>query len=151
MTPPRRRARSGVVGANPVNEAASRRLLLDTHVWLWWQADDARLGTEARRMVQRASEVRFSAASAWEIAIKIGLGKLTLPSNADVAAALAESGFLPLAVEILHADEVRGLPTLHRDPFDRMLVAQARVEGLTLVTADRQLATYGIRVIDATT
>lgn len=140
---PRRR----VVGA----ETVSRRLLLDTHVWLWWQADDTRLGTESRRLIQRASEVRFSAVSAWEIAIKAGLGKLQLPKGADVGAALAESGFVALPVDIEHAEDVRRLPDLHRDPFDRMLVAQARIEGLTMVTADRQLAAYGIPVIDATT
>lgn len=140
---PRRR----VVGA----ETVSRRLLLDTHVWLWWQADDTRLGTESRQLIQRASEVRFSAVSAWEIAIKAGLGKLQLPKGADVGAALAESGFVALPVDIEHAEDVRRLPDLHRDPFDRMLVAQARVEGLTMVTADRQLAAYGIPVIDATT
>ncbi len=101
-------------------------------------------------MLQHASEVRFSAASVWEIAIKVTLGKLTLPASADVGAALAESGFLALPVEVAHAEDVRHLPPLHRDPFDRMLVAQARIEGLTLLTADRQLAAYGIPVIDAT-
>ena len=140
---PRRR----VVGAATV----SRRLLLDTHVWLWWQADDPRLGTESRQLIQRASEVRFSAVSAWEIAIKVGLGKLQLPEGAGVGAALEESGFVALPVDIEHAEDVRRLPDLHRDPFDRMLVAQARIEGLTLVTADRQMAAYGIQVIDATT
>ena len=128
---------------------SSRRLLLDTHVWLWWQADDARLGTRTRRLVQRASEVRFSAASAWEIAIKVAIGKLKLPKNADIGVELAESGFLELPVAIAHAEEVRSLPPLHRDPFDRLLVAQARVEGLTLVTADRALAAYELAVLDA--
>lgn len=149
MTPTRRRSRTRIVGAVPLSEVVSRRLLLDTHVWLWWQADDARLGGETRRAVQRASEVRFSAASAWEIAIKVSLGKLKLPKNADVDAALAASGFLTLPVEIAHAEDVRRLPPLHGDPFDRMLVAQARMEGLTLVTADAQLAAYGISIIDA--
>lgn len=149
MTPARRRRRKAAV-AQESSAEVSRRLLLDTHAWLWWQADDARLGAETRRMLQRASEVRLSAASAWEIAIKITLGKLTLPKGVDIAAALAECGFLPLPVEIAHAEGVQELPPLHRDPFDRMLIAQARAEGLTFVTADRQLAAYGISVLDAT-
>jgi PIN domain nuclease of toxin-antitoxin system len=138
------------VGAAPVVELSPRRLLLDTHVWLWWQAGDARLGTQAEQLLQRASEVRFSAASAWEIAIKVGVGKLTLHKDADIGAELSHSGFLALAVDIAHAEEVRRLPLLHRDPFDRLLVAQARVEGLTLVTADKQLSAYDISVLDAT-
>ncbi len=147
--PARRRRRKPVV-AQESSPEVSRRLLLDTHAWLWWQADDARLGAATRHMLQRASEVRFSAASAWEIAIKVALGKLSLPKGADIAAALADSGFLALAVEITHAEGVQRLPPLHRDPFDRMLIAQARIEGLTLVTADRELAAYGIPVLDAT-
>ena len=151
MTAGRRRLRSSLAAVVPVTELAPRRLLLDTHVWLWWQAGDARLGVQTRRLLQRASEVRFSAASVWEIAIKIAIGKLTLPDDADIGAELSHSGFLGLPVEILHAEEVRRLPLLHRDPFDRLLVAQARVEGLTLVSADRQLFAYGIAVLDATT
>ena len=100
--------------------------------------------------MQRASEVRFSAASAWEIAIKVSIGKLTLPDDADIGDELSRSGFLALPIEIAHADDVRRLPPLHNDPFDRLLVAQSRLEGLTLVSADRQLAAYGIAVIDAT-
>jgi PIN domain nuclease of toxin-antitoxin system len=146
----RRRARKSLQSAAPVIELAPRRLLLDTHVWLWWQAGDARLGAHAKQLLQRATEVRFSAASAWEIAIKVAIGKLTLPVDADIAAELSYNGFLPLPVEIAHADDVRRLPLHHRDPFDRLLVAQARLEALTLVTADRQLAAYGITVVDAT-
>jgi PIN domain nuclease of toxin-antitoxin system len=149
VTPARRRARKSFAAAAPVIELAPRRLLLDTHVWLWWQAGDARLGAQTRLLLQRASEVRFSAASAWEIAIKVAIGKLTLPTDADIGAELAHSGFLALPVEIEHAEAVRHLPSLHGDPFDRLLVAQARVEGLTLVTADRQLAAYGVTVLDA--
>ena len=136
-------------GATDV-DLAPRRLLLDTHVWLWWQADDPRLGPAARRNIHSAAEVRFSAASAWEIAIKSALGKLRLPRGADIDAELARDGFVPLAVEIAHADGVRALPALHRDPFDRLLVAQALAEGLTLVTADAALARYDVPVVDAT-
>lgn len=149
MTPARRRARKTLSSA-PGLEVGPKRLLLDTHVWLWWQASDARLGEQTRQLVQHASEVRFSAASAWEISIKVAIGKLTLPRSADIAVELLESGFLALPVEIAHAEHVRLLPPLHRDPFDRLLVAQARLEALTLVTADGALAAYGIDVLDAT-
>lgn len=150
MTPARRRRMRSFAAAAPAAELGLRRLLLDTHVWLWWQAGDARLGTQTRHLIQRASEVRLSAASAWEIAIKCAIGKLTLPVDADIATEIAHSGFLSLPVELAHAEDVRRLPLLHRDPFDRLLVSQARVEGLTLVTADAQLAAYGIIVADAT-
>ncbi len=130
--------------------ALPRRLLLDTHVWLWWQKDDARLGPRTRHLLMHASDVHFSAASAWEIAIKTAIGKLALPRNADIEAELAHCGFLPLPVQIAHAERLRDLPILHRDPFDRLLIAQARVEGLTLVTADAQLAAYDVNLVDAT-
>lgn len=149
MTPARRRARKAFPGSVSPADLEPRRVLLDTHVWLWWQADDARLGAATRRLLQRASEVRFSVASAWEIAIKVAIGKLTLPLAADIAAELSRTGFMSLSIELAHAEEVRKLPRLHADPFDRMLVAQSRVEGLTLVSADRELAAYGITVLDA--
>jgi PIN domain nuclease of toxin-antitoxin system len=142
-----RRGRARRAAAEPL---APRRLLLDTHVWLWWQANDRRLGPAARRIIGAAAEVRFSAASAWEIAIKCGLGKLELPPGADIDAELARDGFLALPVEIAHADGVRALPPVHRDPFDRLLVAQAHAEGLALVTADPALARYGVAVVAAT-
>ena len=125
------------------------RLLLDTHVWLWWQADDRRLGRAARHAIATAAEVRFSAASAWEISIKSALGKLKLPRGADIEAELRRDGFEPLAVEIAHAVSVLKLPAIHRDPFDRMLVAQASVEGLRLVTADVSLGRYGVSILSA--
>ena len=129
---------------------ATRRLLLDTHVWLWWQADDRRLGARARHAIGTATEVRFSAASAWEIAIKVSLGKLTLPRGVDIESALALDGFRPLPVEVAHAEALRALPALHRDPFDRMLVAQAQSEGLTIMTADARLADYEVPLLRAT-
>jgi PIN domain nuclease of toxin-antitoxin system len=124
-------------------------LLLDTHVWLWWQLDDRRLGAKARTAIASAAEVRLSAASVWEMAIKSAIGKLALPRGADIADELERDGFIPLAVEVEHADGVRALPALHRDPFDRLLVSQAIAEGLTLVTADAQLAGYGVTLVDA--
>jgi PIN domain nuclease of toxin-antitoxin system len=123
--------------------------LLDTHVWLWWQADDRRLGSAARNAISAAAEVRFSAASAWEIAIKVSIGQLRLPRGADIDAELRRDGFRSLGVDITHTAALMGLPRLHRDPFDRMLVAQAMVEGLTLATADDELARYGVPILRA--
>ena len=136
--------RSGRIVSTP------RRLLLDTHVWLWWQADDPRLGVEARGLITDAAEVRFSSASAWEIAIKSALGKLKLPRNAAIEPELARDGFEPLPVTIAHAESLRELPALHGDPFDRLLIAQALAEGLAFVTADRALGRYELTVVDAT-
>lgn len=141
MTPRGRRSPRGA-SARRLTIGESRRLLLDTQVWLWWQTDDSRLGVGARAAISGASEVRFSAVSAWEIAIKSALGKLTLPRGHDIVAELEKDGFLELPVHLSHALAVRKLPDIHRDPFDRMLVAQALSEGLSIVTGDRQLEGY---------
>jgi PIN domain nuclease of toxin-antitoxin system len=117
------------------------RLLLDTHVFLWWRADAPELPAAARTaMLDRANDVYVSAAVAWEIAIKRALGRLEFEGR--VADAVAEEGFLPLAIQLAHADEVSRLPALHRDPFDRLLIAQARTESLTIVTADPVFRKY---------
>lgn len=114
------------------------RLLLDTHIFLWWRADAPELPARAREAIlDETNDVYVSTAVAWEIAIKRGLGKLDFEGR--VADAVAEEGFLPLPLELAHADEVTRLPDLHRDPFDRMLIAQARVESLTLVTSDPRI------------
>ncbi|MDB4915228.1 MAG: PilT protein [Gemmatimonadetes bacterium] len=134
-----------------VTELVPRRVLLDTHVWLWWQKNDKRLGVRTRRLIAGSSEVRFSLASAWEMSIKEALGKLVLPRDANIALELAHSGFQELSIGLAHTEELRRLPMLHRDPFDRMLIAQSRVEGLTLVTVDAQLGAYDVQVHDATT
>lgn len=124
-------------------------MLLDTQVWLWWNADDTRLGPGARKAIRNADEVHFSVASAWEIGIKAALGKLELPSplNTDLERELAEDGFRPLPIELQHALRVTTLPMIHRDPFDRMLVAQALSEDLTLVTADANLMRYPVATL----
>ena len=148
-----KRPRGGPARARRVREtpaaysAGSGRLLVDTHVWLWWRAADSRLNRSARDAITNAAEVHFSAASAWELAIKRSLGKLRLPPGADVAAALARDGFLTLPISVDHAIAAGGLPGIHRDPCDRMLVAQARIEDLTLVTADALLARYDVPVL----
>lgn len=120
-------------------------LLLDTHVLLWWRLDSRHLRGDARLRIERADRVFVSAASGWEVAIKIGAGRLRLK---DRFMWLVEaSGFQQLMVTIEHAERLLALPRHHRDPFDRMLVAQAQVEGLTLVTHDRKMEPYGVPVI----
>ena len=127
-------------------------VLIDTHVFLWWFAAPDRLGSRATRLISDGrTEILLSAASCWEMVIKVGVGKLTLPEPVEryVPARLAAQGMGTLAVQPVHALKVASLPPLHRDPFDRLIVAQALVEGLSLVTADRQLAGYGVSIIDA--
>ena len=126
-----------------------RRILLDTHVWLWWYAGDRQLGREALALIKAAPDVRFSAASAWEITIKRHLGKLIVPDDFAIGQELARDGFAELPITVAHAAAVHELRAIHRDPFDRMLVAQAQVEGLTVVTADDAITGYGVPVIDA--
>jgi PIN domain nuclease of toxin-antitoxin system len=121
-------------------------LLLDTHVLIWWD-EGRRIAAEARRAIEEADTVYVSAASAWEVAIKTGLGRLR-PTR-TVEQAVSESGFLELPVTFHHAERVTGLPPHHRDPFDRMLVAQAAVEELALVTRDPVFARYGVALIQA--
>jgi PIN domain nuclease of toxin-antitoxin system len=122
------------------------RLLLDTHVLIWWD-EGRRLSPEARRAIRDAEQVFVSAASAWEVAIKLALGRLR-PTR-TVEEAVGESGFVELPVTFRHAARVASLPLVHRDPFDRLLVAQAEVEGLTLVTRDRAFEPYGIKPLRA--
>lgn len=124
------------------------RLLLDTHAFLWWIIDDPRLSGTARRLVgDPANEVLFSAASAWEIAVKTALGRLTLPQRPEryIPRQLEVNGFQPLPIRVEHALRVHALPDHHRDPFDRLLIAQAMVDRLTIVTADAQIAKYPVR------
>ena len=117
------------------------RLLLDTHLFLWSVADSPRLSAEARRSIVSADEVYVSAASIWEAAIKAGLGKIR-GDVAQLAEAIGGSGFIELPVTAVHAARVAELPSHHRDPFDRLLVAQAMIEPLVLLTADAALLPY---------
>jgi PIN domain nuclease of toxin-antitoxin system len=121
-------------------------LLLDTHVLIWWD-EGRRLAPGARRAIADADAVYVSAATAWEIAIKIGLGRLRPTRTVEQAA--NESGFLELPVTLVHAERVAALPTHHRDPFDRLLIAQAAVEDLTLVTRDPVFQQYPVAIIPA--
>ena len=124
---------------------SASRLLLDTHVFLWWRGEPSRLSTEVRSSIGTADIVFVSAATAWEAAIKVSLGRLELPDTVE-AGALA-SGFEKLLITFSHAEQAARLPPHHRDPFDRMLVAQARAEGLTLVTHDRLLEPYDVEIL----
>jgi PIN domain nuclease of toxin-antitoxin system len=127
-------------------------LLLDTHVLLWWMADDPALGDRARDAIaDPGNGVWVSAASAWEIAIKAGLGRLTLPGPvAEVLpVALVDSDFLPLPITVEHALRVSELPPVHADPFDRLLIAQAITQTWTIVTADAVFARYPVTVLPA--
>lgn len=114
--------------------------MLDTHTFLRW--DDGALPARVTRRIRAAETVFVSAASAWEIAIKAGLGKIQV--NASFAEAALDYGFGELPVRFAHAEFVRTLPPLHRDPFDRILVAQAIVEGLTIVTRDELVTAYAV-------
>ncbi|MDQ3537490.1 MAG: type II toxin-antitoxin system VapC family toxin [Actinomycetota bacterium] len=126
------------------------RVLLDTHVWLWLQASPQRLDAKARELVQDTrNELLLSAASAWEIAIKYALGRLALPEPPPsyVPDRMASSGVGGLAVEAGHALHVATLPALHRDPFDRLLVAQSQLESIPIMTADSAIARYDVAVV----
>jgi PIN domain nuclease of toxin-antitoxin system len=126
------------------------KALLDTHVLLWWVVDDPRLSERARRILaDRRSELYFSAVSSWELAIKAALGRLELPQppRTLVPRILREQSILPLEITHAHALAIAELPPHHRDPFDRMLVAQARIEKLSLVSADPIFARYAVTTL----
>jgi PIN domain nuclease of toxin-antitoxin system len=120
-------------------------LLLDTHVVLWWQTDDRRLGREARKAIATADIVWVSAVSGWEASIKAARGRLRLDEKFRFL--VAADDFTELPVSLAHAERLRELPSHHADPFDRLLVAQAMVEKATLVTHDRAIEPYGLPVI----
>ena len=122
-------------------------LLLDTHALLWFLGDDPNLSATAKALIQDpANHKLVSVASCWEIAIKVGLKKLDLgePATTFLPRELATNGFDLLGIELIHATSVESLPPHHKDPFDRLLVAQAMIEKLPVISVDAQLDAYGI-------
>lgn len=128
------------------------RLLLDTHCWLWMTKEPERFCASSRTLVESTTnDLFFSAASAWEIAVKSALGKLKVPvSPADyIETRLRQIRTAPLAITHLHAARVGELPFHHKDPFDRLIIAQAQLERLPVMTADPRFKPYDVEVIDA--
>jgi PIN domain nuclease of toxin-antitoxin system len=121
------------------------KLLLDTHVFLWWRANDPSLLEAAISAISDANVVFVSAATAWEAVIKAALGRLELPDS--VESGVEDSGFEKLPITLYHAETAAALPAHHHDPFDRMLLAQTVAEGLTLVTHDRKLKAYDVPIL----
>jgi PIN domain nuclease of toxin-antitoxin system len=124
------------------------RLLLDTHAFLWWLDGDRRLSARSRRVIaDETNAVLVSAASAWEITTKARLGKLPGARDvaADVVGCIANQGFVPLDITVLHAQRAGGLAGEHRDPFDRMLIAQAQLEDVAIISDDTVFDGYGVR------
>ncbi len=120
-------------------------LLLDTHVLLWWLADDALDAAAVQRIADPEAMVAVSAACIWEISIKQALGKLRF--DGSIAAAARDAGFEPLPISFEHAASAGALPAHHRDPFDRLLIAQAQIDGFTLATRDEQFAAYDVDLL----
>ncbi|MFC0862699.1 type II toxin-antitoxin system VapC family toxin [Sphaerimonospora cavernae] len=121
------------------------RLLLDTHVILWWLADSPELSGEVKDLLDTEPAVYVSAVSPWEIAIKQSIGKL--PGPEDLAERVRDSQFSGLPITASHGVRAGRLPQHHRDPFDRLLIAQAQTEGLTLVTRDKWIPHYDVQIM----
>jgi PIN domain nuclease of toxin-antitoxin system len=125
------------------------RLLLDSHAFLWWLAEDPKLGAGARQAVADPSSiVHVSAATVWELSIKTALGKLDL-DGAYLVEEIEENGFVELPMTARHSLAAATLPRHHDDPFDRMLIAQARIEGLTIITRDPAFRDYEVGLLQA--
>lgn len=124
------------------------RLLVDTHLLIWWLAGKSLPARAAELIRDPANQIYASAASVWEVAIKVSLGKIRIDPD-EFVAALREGGFQELSVTVRHASRVAELPKHHRDPFDRLLVAQSLVEAMLLLTQDQPLAAYGPSVLVA--
>ena len=126
------------------------KALLDTHAFIWWVTDDSRLSSTARGIIADESNVLFlSAASAWEIVIKVRLGKLNLPEPPEtyIPSRLTMNRFESLPIQMVHALQVVNLPDFHRDPFDRIIIAQSQVEKMPIITVDTQVTRYPVDVI----
>lgn len=126
------------------------KVLLDTHTFLWWNLDAPQLSSTARKIIgDGQNEVYFSAASGWEISLKYGKGRLTLPDPPDiyVPSRLSHYRFIPLPIQLSHTLEVSKLPDIHQDPFDRLLVVQSQMEQIPIVTSDQDIVRYNITTI----
>ncbi|MGE4546127.1 MAG: type II toxin-antitoxin system VapC family toxin [Pedobacter sp.] len=122
-----------------------QRFLLDTHVLLWWLDDSPKLGPRCKELIgDQRNEVFVSAATTWEISIKKALGKLEAPE--DIDSIVEDEGFSKLPISLYHGQLAGSLPVLHRDPFDRMLIAQAQSDGLILMTSDENIRLYKLRI-----
>jgi PIN domain nuclease of toxin-antitoxin system len=122
------------------------KLLLDTHAALWWLSEDERFSEAAAdQLTDETNQILLSTVVVWEVAIKRSLGKLEAPE--DLASTLLDAGLQPLPVSLDHAAAIERLPWHHRDPFDRMLVAQASIEGAALVSHDEALRPYGVNLV----
>jgi PIN domain nuclease of toxin-antitoxin system len=122
------------------------RLLIDSHAFLWWSQPSPQLSLAARGAIaDPTNEVLISVAALWELTIKVSSGKLSLAE--DLETMVASQGFAVLAITFPHLTRLAGLPRLHRDPFDRMMIAQALAEGLPIATSDRVFASYGLQII----
>ncbi|OGF61614.1 MAG: twitching motility protein PilT [Candidatus Fischerbacteria bacterium RBG_13_37_8] len=123
--------------------------ILDTHIFLWWITDDPKLSIATREIIKDArNELFFSAASAWEISIKASLGRIQLPRKPGlfITEHLDKNSILALPILFSHALHVYNLPMHHTDPFDRMIIAQAQLENLTIITADPQFSAYNVKI-----
>lgn len=126
------------------------RLLLDTHVFLWWISDAPEMSETARTAIANPNNSCYvSVASGWEMAIKSSLGKLRLKKSIErfLTEQMQQNGFLLLNIDLHHVAKVENLPFIHRDPFDRLILSQAKAERMTLVTADQTLSDYGVRCL----
>ena len=126
------------------------RFLLDTHCWLWWFSQPERLSEDViEQIADETNEVWFSVASVWEMGIKVAIGKLSLPEQIDnyVSTRMTQLGARSLEIKASHALRVAVLPLHHRDPFDRMLIAQAQIEDMTLVSADSMFNQYEVSLL----
>lgn len=122
------------------------RLLIDSHAFLWWGEDSPALGSAARSAIaDPVNEALISVAAVWELTIKASSGKLTLPADLETMAATL--GFSVLSINFMHLRRLGLLPRVHRDPFDRMMIAQALAEGIPIITGDRAFAAYGVQTV----
>jgi PIN domain nuclease of toxin-antitoxin system len=122
------------------------RLLIDSHAFLWWSEDSPALGSAARSAIaDPVNEALISVAALWELTIKASSGKLTLPADLETMAATL--GFSVLSINFMHLRRLGLLPRVHRDPFDRMMIAQALAEGIPIITGDRAFAAYGVQTV----